>query len=211
MKNLKLIISIFLTSLLANGAIANTKVWDFKVFYGESEIGQHVFEVDKTMDKSNVTIKATFDLSIFFIPVYSYRHNNTELWKGNCLHSIKSTTDDNGESFSVSGKETGDYFAIEKNGSNEEYSGCVKTFSYWDIDILESEELLNAQTGEVLDVEIDFVANEKKVIRNKEINTKRYILKTDEFNIDLWYSDDDEWVALNSITKDGGELSYVIQ
>ena len=71
--------------------------------------------------------------------------------------------------------------------------------------------MLNSQTGEIVDVDISFVADEKILVRNKMVNAKRYELKSDEFNIDLWYSDKDEWLALNSTTKDGTMLRYQIK
>jgi hypothetical protein len=40
------------------------------------------------------------------------------------------------------------------------------------------------------------------------VNAKRYKLKSDKLNIDLWYSDENQWLALNSITKDGTNLRY---
>jgi len=88
--------------------------------------------------------------------------------------------------------------------------GCVKTFAYWDKEFLDSETLLNSQTGEIVDVDISFVADEKLLVRNKYIDTKRYEVKTDEFIIDLWYSGKNEWVALHSTTPDGAKLRYQI-
>lgn len=71
--------------------------------------------------------------------------------------------------------------------------------------------MLNSQTGEIVDVDISFVADEKILVRNKVVNAKRYKLKSDKLNIDLWYSEENQWLALNSITKDGTNLRYQIK
>ncbi|MBT6467580.1 MAG: hypothetical protein HOK50_07980, partial [Kordiimonadaceae bacterium] len=84
----------------------------------------------------------------------------------------------------------------------------VSTFAYWDKSFLDNEVLLNSQTGEIVDVDISFVADEKILVRDKVVNAKRYKLKSDKLNIDLWYSEENQWLALNSITKDGTSLRY---
>ncbi|MCW8988807.1 MAG: DUF6134 family protein, partial [Gammaproteobacteria bacterium] len=172
--------------------------WEFKVFYGDTVIGEHHFNVVENDDNKKVEIKADFNVNIFFINVYSYKHKNIEIWKDSCLNSIESSTSDDGRNFLVEGADDKGTFKIKSNLGYEEVDGCVKTFSYWDKEFLDSEALLNSQTGEYVDVDISFVANEKLLVRNEIIDTKRYEVKTDEFDIDLWYSDKDEWVALHS-------------
>jgi len=185
--------------------------WKFKVFYDESEIGEHVFLRTPDKDGQKVTIEADFNIDILFINVYSYKHRNIEKWNGQCLISINALTDDNGEMFEVKGKSEDEIFNLETKYGEENIDDCVKTFAYWDSSILDSDTLLNSQTGELVDVDISFVAHEEILVRNKLMKTKRYQLKTDDFTIELWYSDKDEWVALNSITSDGAKLYYKIQ
>lgn len=207
-KNILTIIMLFLAwshSLFAMNS------WSFKVFYGDQEIGEHHFLLKKEGDRQKVMIEANFNIDILFINVYSYKHKNTEIWKGLCLSSIESTTDDNGEEFITSGKIENDIFKIDSKQGANEVEGCVNTFAYWDKSFLDNEALLNSQTGEIVDVDISFVADEKILVRNKMVNAKRYELKSDEFNIDLWYSNKDEWLALNSTTKDGTMLRYQIK
>ena len=208
LKNITLLIILFLAAGSYSYAVDS---WKFKVFYDESEIGEHVFSRSMSKENQRVTIEADFNIDIFFINVYSYKHRNIEQWDGECLISINSMTDDNGEKFEVNGEVQDNVFNLNTNTGKEIFDGCVKTFAYWDIDILDSDSLLNSQTGEIVDVDISFVANEEILVRNKLVNAKRYELKTDDFTIELWYSDKNEWVALNSITSDGAKLHYKIQ
>ena len=211
MKQLKNIISISLLFFALNQNSYAVNSWQFKVFYGEQEIGEHHFMIENDGDKSKVMIDANFNIDILFINVYSYKHKNIEIWKGTCLSSIESSTDDNGEKFITRGKTEDDIFKIySKQGANE-VEGCVNTFAYWDKRFLDNKELLNSQTGEIVDVDINFVADENILVRNIMVKAKRYKVKTDEFNIDLWYSDNNEWLALNSTTKDGTTLRYQIK
>lgn len=185
--------------------------WRFKVFYGNQEIGEHVFMLEKYGDKQKVTIDANFNIDILFINVYSYKHKNTEIWQNSCLSSIKSLTDDNGEEYITNGTFDNDIFKIDSKQGANEVEGCISTFAYWDKSFLDNESLLNSQTGEVVDVDISHVADEKILVQDKLVNAKRYELKSDEFTIDLWYSDKDEWLALNSTTKDGTTLRYQLK
>ena len=182
--------------------------WNFKVFYGDKEIGEHHFSLKKEGDKRRVMIEADFNIDILFINVYSYKHKNTEIWEGSCLSTIESITDDNGEAFITNGKYENGVFKINSKQGSNEVVGCVSTFAYWDKSFLDNEVLLNSQTGEIVDVDISFVADEKILIRDKLVNAKKYKLKSDKLNIDLWYSDENQWLALNSITEDGTNLRY---
>jgi len=205
LKNLLVILLLFFVWSQSSFAMNS---WNFKVFYGDKEIGEHNFFLQKEGDKRKILIAADFNIDILFINVYSYKHRNTEIWKGSCLSTIESITDDNGETFITNGKYEDDVFKINSKQGVNEVVGCVSTFAYWDKNFLDNEVLLNSQTGEIVDVDISFVADEKILVRDKVVNAKRYKLKSDKLNIDLWYSDENQWLALNSITKDGTNLRY---
>ena len=211
MKVLKKSITIILLIFIWSQNVFAVNSWQFKVFYGDQEIGEHHFLVKKEGDNSRVTIEADFNIDIFFINVYSYKHENIEVWKDSCLNSIESSTDDNGDKFKVIGINNDEVFKINSKLGIDEAEGCINTFAYWDMDFLDNDSLLNSQTGEIVDVDISFVANEKILVRNKMVKAKRYEVKTDDFNIDLWYSDNNEWLALNTTTKDGTMLRYQIK
>jgi len=207
----KFIQIITLTLLLAPISHANNS-WRFKVFYDDTEIGEHIFKTSSIQNKTNVTIVAEFNVKVFFINAYNYQHTNYETWNGECLSSIYSSTDDNGEQQYVKGQADKDNFIIKTaSGDNTINKNCIKSFSYWDVDILQSKQLLNSQTGELTPVDISFVSREDLIVRGIPTKTKRYVLKTKEFTIDLWYSNNNEWVALNSTTADGTNLRYQIQ
>jgi len=206
----KYILILIFSSTIFQVAQANQS-WRFKVYYDNTEIGEHLFKVTPMQNKTNVVIEADFNVSLFFINAYNYQHTNYESWNGNCLSSIHSSTDDNGEVLHVQGKAKEDGFFITTASGKNTVQGCVKSFAYWDASILKSTELLNPQTGELMPVEITFVGEETLIVRGLPTRTKRYTLVTEEFKIDLWYSVSNEWLALNSTTADGETLRYQIQ
>ena len=63
-----------------------------------------------------------------------------------------------------------------------------------------------------LDAEtIQIVAEETFAVRGVPTPTRHHRIISDKFTIDLWYTMDDEWVGLQSTTKDGKKLRYELQ
>ncbi len=48
-------------------------------------------------------------------------------------------------------------------------------------------------------------------VRGKPTPSRSFRLYAEKMQIDLWYSEDQQWLALESITENGGKLIYKIQ
>ncbi len=208
---LKHLVSIVLFLALISGNAFANQSWKFKVYLDEQEIGEHTFNVSSINNKTHVAINAEFDVYFLFIHAYSYQHSNYEVWDGQCLQSARSNTNDNGDEFYVQAQYASETFNIKTPSGQYSVEGCLKTFAYWDPEFLSSQRLLNTQTGEIKDVSIEKIGEEHIMVRGKLTATKHYRLTTDEFVIDLWYSKNNKWLALNSTTKSGSVLEYRIQ
>ena len=192
-------------------AQASSQQWTFKVFLDDQEIGQHRFEVFTQDTTHYVAVEAKFDVKFLFFTAYRYQHSNYEVWQQQCLQSIQSRTNDNDELQFVQGERQGDVLRINTSQGKDELSGCVKTFAYWDPAFLNSRYLLNAQTGELQAVTIDNLGAKTIEVRGKPVAANQYRIVTDQFSIDLWYSPQREWLALQSTTRDGAVLRYQLQ
>ena len=71
--------------------------WKFTVLLNDDSIGYHHFSLDNSGDKARLTTRADFDVTFLKIPLFSYEHENTEVWNNRCLERIESTTDQNGD------------------------------------------------------------------------------------------------------------------
>ena len=109
---------------------------------------------------------------------------------------------------SVSGQRENDAFEVEATAGRNEVPGCIKTFAYWNPDILDEQYLLNSQTGEVLAVSFEPVSEETLVVRGEETPATRYRLVAKNMELDVWYSEDQRWLALESTVKGGRKLRY---
>ena len=66
LKNILMILLLFLVWSQSSFAMNS---WNFKVFYGDKEIGEHHFSLQKEGDKRRVMIEADFNIDILFINV----------------------------------------------------------------------------------------------------------------------------------------------
>lgn len=182
--------------------------WRFKVYLDGDRIGYHNFTLAPTPDGRQLTSEAHFVVRLLKIPVYRYRHDAVELWDGPCLQRIDSSTDDNGEALSVQGYASGEHFVLHGTAGERTLNGCVMSFAYWDSRILQAERLLNAQNGEYLAVEVTDLGNDPVKLADQTISARRYRLTGENLQIELWYSDDRHWLALQSTTPSGNTLYY---
>jgi len=203
------------TCLLAAGlysaVAATTQQWHFDVFLDGDRIGHHSFTLANTDSGKTLTSEARFTVRLFSIPVYRYSHDAVELWNGPCLERIEAATDDNGEELQLQGRASGANFIVSGTSGQATLSGCVMSFAYWDTRILQADRLLNAQNGDYIDVSVTELGTDQLQLAGAVIDTRRYRLQGEDLLIDLWYSDDDEWLALQSTTPSGDTLYYARQ
>ena len=82
------------------------------------------------------------------------------------------------------------------------------TFAYWNPEILVQQQLLNAQTGEYLDISVQPLGEKTLQLHGSDVAALHYRLRTDEDDIELWYSSDHDWLALSTTTRGGRKLHY---
>ena len=193
-------------------ATAHTlKEWQFRVYLDDKPIGYHHFRIADTDQGRQLNSSASFDVTLWKIPLFRYRHENVERWDDSCLSSIESTTDQNGERFELKGTNTERGFQVISNQGDTTLPGCISTFAYWDKSFLQQGRLLNAQTGEYLEVAVEALGEQLLRIGETSIPAQRYRLSADKLDIELWYSHTDQWLALESTVGNGRVLRYVIE
>ena len=185
-----------------------TVEWNFRVYLDDSEIGYHRFQLTDTKESQKLFTEADFRVKFLFLTAYKYQHKNVETWRNDCLQAIESETDINGESFAVRGLQKPNVFAFEAGELETVVSDCVNTFAYWNADFLDKSRLLNSQTGELMPITVEPLPEENITVRGVATTARKYRLLAEDLNLDLWYSEDDEWLGLESTTKSGRKLRY---
>jgi len=195
--------------LLASGAQAGTsREWNFTAYLDDSRIGYHRFVLTERDGQRELVSEARFNVKFLFINAYRYAHDDRERWRGDCLQQIESATDDDGERYRVRGRDTDAGFVIDTGNTRATLPDCIMTFAYWNPRFLDQPRLLNSQNGEYLDVTVDDLGADTIAVRGTPTPARRYRLETRDFLIELWYSAEREWLALDSITAGGQRLRY---
>lgn len=190
-------------------SVAEAKEWSFDVWLDKQNIGTHRFVLNQNLLQS----RANFKVKVLFINAYRYQHQADETWQGTCLGELRAHTEENKEITDVTGLQQGNQFVVEKNGKKQSLPACVMTFAYWNPDILKQQQLLNPQNGEYLDVSVVDQGQQTMMVKGQQLNVHQYRLTgryqgKDKLKITLWYDDQQQWVALESVTPEGYKIIY---
>ena len=201
-------IGLFVIAFTVSASTEQTRLYNFKVFLEDKEIGNHRFTVTPAGEKIYVKSEANFDVKVLFISAYSYEHTSNEEWQGDCLRSIFATTDDNGDERFVHGQYDESHLLLSTPVGQQKLDGCVRTYAYWNPEYLSSNRLLNPQTGELEPVDVEVLGHTAIDVKGQTEQARHYRTSNDKYKIDLWYSDQHEWLALESTTENGSRLRY---
>ncbi|MEE4174278.1 MAG: DUF6134 family protein [Xanthomonadales bacterium] len=192
------------------GTTTERALWEFQVLLDGRDIGIHRFDIQQDDGLERVDIEARFEVEFMFITAYRYVHDNQETWRDDCLQQIESSTDDNGEQYELTGQAGTDSFTLDRNDATEAIeTPCLKTFAYWNPEILEADRLLNAQTGEWKPVTVESVGVTPFEVAGVPVASEEYRLLIPDGAIRLWYQQDNgQWLGLETQTKGGRTLRY---
>ena len=182
--------------------------WDFNVYLDKKRIGQHSFQVTNIAGVTEVLSEARFKYTILMIPAYRYEHTAAERWSNNCLVGLDARTNANGDRIQVSGERTGGSFTVVTDEQPAYLPECVMSFAYWNPDFLDQPRLLNPQTGEYVSVQVEEAGIDVLQIRGEQVPARRFRLTAYEVDLTIWYSEDNEWLGLESVAEGGRIIRY---
>lgn len=187
------------------------KTWDFRVFLDDKEIGTHRFDLIERGGERQLTSQARMTVKILFVTAYSYDHQDVEHWNGGCLARLTSKTDDNGKKHHVDVQRRDGETVVQTERGVQRLRDCALTFAYWNPAMLKQTQLLNSQDGEYVDVKIIEAGPDSIIVRGVRTPARRFEVRSKKLSIDLWYSPQDEWLALESMTERGQKLIYKLK
>ena len=137
-------------AVVAVGAEPRSELYEFTVYLDDKPIGEQRLKLTRAEQDLYIETTANFKVKVFGITVFKYTHNMQEKWQNNCVVSLTAFTDSNGEQSKIEVIETEKASKYCVSMSKErQLSGCIRTFAYWQRDLLEHSQLLNVQTGEL--------------------------------------------------------------
>lgn len=182
--------------------------WRFRVFVDDREVGYHHFYLDEEGERRVLRSVAEFEYRLLFVTLYQYQHENHEVWDGDCLARIESRTDANGKPYAVAGERRENAFLVSGAKGEQVLPECVMSFAYWNPAFLEAGQLLNTQNGEYLDVRVSGPVRDEIATPASKRSAWRYRLEAGKLELELWYSDQREWLGLRTRYENGRTLRY---
>lgn len=212
MKRLTLLLAILFPASAAVMAAEEEEAanFHFDVFLDGSPIGVHEFRISEPEPgRKVVRSNADFDVKFLFLTAFEYDHENTERWSDGCLSEISASTNSNGKRTRVQGQRDESAFIVESDDGAERLPECVMTFAYWNPDFLQQDRLLNPQTGEYIDVEVEPVGKRTLEIDGQQVSATGYRVEAPQKTVTVWYSTGERlWLALEAPAKGGRTLRY---
>ena len=218
MKPITLAVAAFTTVCATAGVAAlaaedspavRSHVYAFHALLDDKPIGEHRFTVVVDGANRQVTSEADFNVKFLGMGVFRYHHHADEQWKGDCLETLTSTTDDDGKPEKVHLERTGAANTITTATATTSTPGCLMSYAYWNPALRAQTRLLNPQTGKVDAVHVARVGSGTIPVDGKPVAATQWRIDAPESPIDVWVSDQGEWIGLDSMVDKGKhKLSY---
>ncbi|CAI8343613.1 MAG: Uncharacterised protein [Rhodobiaceae bacterium UBA7378] len=185
--------------------IPDSGVLAYEVYRDNKPIGFHHMQFARANNEVQVDIHIELDISFGFIPVFSYTHENREVWKDGVLQSLTSKTDNNGKPVFVSLALEGDRYEGAATELDDALILPIMSTSYFDPNFVRSTRLISSQDGRLLNVEVAYLGTENVPDISGTVEAHRFRL-TGDFKIDIWYTENGRWVRTEF--ERGSVLSY---
>lgn len=181
----------------------------FRAYIGDTDLGRHKMRWTVQGDAVTVNIEIDLGARVLFLPVYSYKHRSQETWRDGHLAAIATTTDDDGDKFSVTGELKNQAFDIKSSAFTGTAPLPLAPTSYWAYSSLKKPNWLNTQSGAMLKTAVAAKGIETVKTRAGQVIAKRYDVSGD-LDISLWYDERNRWVKSRFIAG-GNTITYVLQ
>ena len=180
----------------------------FQINQDGSKVGRHIVKFHKIGRDLRVDIEIDINIKVLFIPIYTYKHRNTEIWRDGKLLSIKTETDDDGEKHWVKGKAEKGVFKVSSSSGDLVAPVTIIPTSYWSQKTTVQSVLLDTQHGKLLDVTITKLDDTMLVTPGVDIPARHFVV-TGDLDLSLWYSQTGDWVK-TAFQVGGAEFSYAL-
>ena len=175
-------------------AVAAPGQLKFAVFRNGTKVGEHYVTIAGDDSATTATTNVSMTVKIGPVPVYKYRHQATEKWRGTQFVSIETTTTANGKTQHVLAESGAGGVLIDGPAGKIRAAANAAPLSHWNT-MAFSRPLFNQQEGKVLKVSATKVAANHWSVRG-------------EAEIDDWYDANGQWQALKGKLEDGSTMEY---
>ncbi|MDA0785695.1 MAG: DUF6134 family protein [Proteobacteria bacterium] len=179
----------------------------FEVDFDGRPIGEHALTFESQPDGS-LNVAIDIDLAIKFGPftVFSYSQQNRTRWRGGQLVSLQSETDDDGTQHRLRAIAEAGALRVLTEEATFKVTASMLPSTYWMASTVHQNQLLNSQTGELLEIAVRKLGRTSVAGPAGAIPATHYRMDGD-LEIDLWYDDSDVLVGL-AFEARGAQVAY---
>lgn len=192
------------------GGAPDGLVLEYRVLRDGAVIGSHRVRFRHDGDDTmTVKTEIRITVSLLFFTLYSYRLDSTETWRGDRLIALESTTDDDGDRFTVSARADGENLVVAGTNNWTAPATIIPT-SLWRREMARGELLIGVEQGEAIAVTFHDRGFDTVTAGGGEVSAVK-IVASGEWERSLWYDDDGMLVHLELVASDGSAIIYQLQ
>ena len=166
----------------------------FRILRAGKQIGAHSVGFETAGSGMRVITAIDLEVKIAFVSAFRFAHRGTERWEGDRLVELRSTTDENGERFEVTGKLVAGALQITApNGTTRADASAFTTNDLWNPSALLAKNLVDAQHGGMVGIVSQSEAAQEIVAAEGRIAASRYRLISPFLAGTIWYDATGRW------------------
>jgi hypothetical protein len=166
----------------------------FRIMRNGKQIGLHSVAFEGSPGAMRVSTAIDLEVKVAFVTAFRFSHRGTERWEGDRLVELKSTTDENGERYEVSGILAADGLRVTApNGTAIAKGMPFTTNDLWNPDALQSRNLVDAHHGGVVGIVSRSEVDEEIPAGDRKITASRYRIISPFLAGTIWYDGTGRW------------------
>ena len=176
--------------------IPGDKEVSYDVIRKNKNIGSLISKFIEDDDKLIIHSVLDINVKILLFPAYKFFQETRETWIGGNFVSIEGFTNfEDDREYKITGKDEDQFFVA--NGMDGKLKLDINIFplNYWNIGILEKNELFDTQKGIVRQINVEKLKDEKIKINGKSVQTQKFLFNASKNPKDkgpfpeytLWY------------------------
>ncbi|MDX1434317.1 MAG: DUF6134 family protein [Gammaproteobacteria bacterium] len=173
----------------ADCAIEAPRDLAFDVYRGSKNIGTHSITFASGEEGLRATTRVSLTVKLAFITLLDLNHESVEIWRGNRLRRLDSTTREGSETFEVHGEAVDEGFRVEsEDGIVTAAAGIMTTNTVWDACILGQSEVIDAQHGGLVGLVVNRLGTEAIEVGKRKVDAARAHFVLPGASGDLWFA-----------------------
>lgn len=184
-------------------------VIDFTVLRKGKPFGTHTLTFARD-DDGTLAVTTDVDLQVKFGPItaFRYRLDSVENWVDGKLVALSGKSNNDGRKGAVSADVQDGALIVQGSKFDGALPLTTIPSSHWNRLQVYQDQMLSTETGEVLNIDVERLGDERLNIGGEAVEATRYRL-TSDLTVDLWYDDQSRWVKLEFEVR-GQRIEYVL-